>query len=103
MLIHPLDEPTFKQTQDVLNRARANCVSPITALHTSGLLLTGPLASRIRAESITSAAEVIGRSKFVDLIGTRFRSHGATPSEVRTAIVARLELLAELAQKGEFR
>lgn len=105
MSLTPLDESTYKLAAATLMRARVTGTSPLTALHTAGLLLGPDLASRLREEAILSAAENIRQSRLRDLIGdgNRYLRDGATPTEVRAAIVGRLEALAEAARAGRFR
>ena len=99
----PLDEPTYRLAAQTINRGRVQGVSPITALHTAGLLLSPDLANRIREDVLLSAAENIRQARFRDLIGDRYLRQSATPSETRQAIVERLEELAALARTGGFR
>lgn len=102
-MTQPLDEATYLLARQTLLRGRVQGVSPITALHSAGLILGPDLASRIREEAIRSAADHIRQARFRDMLGPRYLKHSATPSETRDAIVSRLEELAELARKGEFR
>lgn len=103
MFLKPLDEATFKLAADTLNRGRVQGVSPIAALHTAGLLLGPDLAARIREEILLSAADNIRQSRLRDLLDDGYLRNGATPAQVRAAAVARLEELAALTRKGEFR
>lgn len=102
-MIKPLDEQTFKLAAATINRGRVQGVSPITALHSAGLLLGPDLANALRAEILQSAADTIRQTRFRDLLGERYVHHSATPAETRAGIVARLEELARLAGQGEFR
>lgn len=101
--MRPLDEQTYRLAAQTINRGRVQGVSPITALHTAGLLLGPELANRIREEVLLSAAESIRTSRLRDLIGDSYLRSGATPHEARLAVVARLEELAAAARSGAFR
>lgn len=105
MSLTPLDEATYKLATDALMRARLVGNSPIHALHMAGLLLGPDLANRIREEILNSAADHLRQSRLRDLMsdGDRYARNGANPTEVRAAMIARLEGLAALARKGEFR
>lgn len=103
MSLTPLDEATFKLAADTLNRGRLHGVSPITALHSAGLLLGPDLANRLREEVLAVAADNIRRSRLRDLLDDGYLRNGATPAQVRAAIADRLDELALLARKGEFR
>lgn len=102
-MTRPLDEDTYKLARDTILRGRMQGVSSITALHTAGLILGPDLAAQIREEVIRSAADHIRQARFRDLLGPRYLKHSATPAETRAGIVSRLEELAELTRRGEFR
>lgn len=101
--LRPLDDETFKAATEAMSRGRVLGISPIAALHSAGLLLSPDLAARIREEILMSAAETIRTARLRDLMPPRYLKYGASPSEMREAIVGRLEELAQLTRLGEFR
>lgn len=103
--MQPLDEKTWRAAADVINRGRIQGVSAITALHSAGLLLGDDLACRIREDVLRSLADHLRLTKLRDIMPDRdhYLRNGATPTQTRDAIIARVEELAEMARRGGFR
>lgn len=102
-MLKPLDEATADLVIASLRRARVTCQSPAHVLHRTGLLLTADLAAQIRSETLTSAAEAVRNTRMKNLIEAKLMPKDPSPLQVSKAIADRLDWLAELAGRGEFR
>lgn len=99
----PVDEATAVAVIKALQDARVRCVSPVVALDRAGLLVTDSLAAGIRHDVLINTSAAIRNTRVKSLIEARLIPKEPTPAVVIKAVADRLEHLADMAKRGEFR
>lgn len=102
-MLRIVDEETAARTIVALQQARTRCVSPVVALDQAGLLVTDDLACQIRHDVLVNTSAAVRNTRVKSLIEARLMPKDPTPAVVVKAVADRLEYLADLAKKGEFR
>lgn len=101
--MRPVDEVTAAEAIKTLQWARTRCISPVLALHQSGLLVTDELACNIRHDVLANTAEAVRRTRINALHQAKLIPKDPTPATMIKVIADRLDYLAERAKMGEFR
>ena len=101
--MRPVDDETAALVIKQLQWARTRCISPVLALHQSGLLVTDEMACGIRHDVLVNTAEAVRNTRVNALHAARLIPKDPTPATMIKAIADRLDFLAQQAKTGGFR
>ena len=101
--MRPVDDETAALVIKTLQVARTRCISPVLALHQSGLLVTDELACGIRHDTLANAAEAVRNTRINALHAAKLIPKDPTPATMIRVIADRIDFLAEQAKTGGFR
>lgn len=93
---------TAQRVTRALQEARTTCRAPAVVLAQHDLLLTDHRLHQVRGDTIHDVAEHIRTVRFREILLPAALKRGATPSEVRRALLDRVLIIEDAARRGEF-